>query len=356
MKKKFWKGIVLGLASLCLFTGCGKNSTPSTSAPTPKKPVELRMNVTTADSSVWMACAREFKKQIEEKTGGRYKVAIYSNEQLSSGNQIKGVEMLLDGTTDVDMHSTMIIATFEPKLGALSMPWLFPRGYQDVDRIVFNGGPGGQMISQLMEAKGAHVLGLCENGFRQITNNKREIKTPEDMKGLKVRIASIPQYTTLYKMFGTDPVTMSFGEVFTALQQGAIDGQENPVNFIKAGNIQEVQKYMSMWNYAYDAIVLSVSNKVWDQLSEEDKAIFAEAGKEACAKQVAVSRAAEKKTRKEFEANGMKVTDLTPEEIAAFQACVAPIYDKYRAEFTDEVMNAFGYVYPDQKGAQHENP
>ncbi len=98
MKKKLWKGIILGLASLCLFTGCGKNSGPSARAPTPEKPVELRMNVTTADSSVWMACAREFKKQIEAKTGGRYKVAIYSNEQLSSGNQIKGVEMLLDGT------------------------------------------------------------------------------------------------------------------------------------------------------------------------------------------------------------------------------------------------------------------
>lgn len=355
MNKKILKGILVGITGLFLLTGCGSTaSTPSTKA-TAQKPIELRMNVTTADSSVWMACAKEFKKQVEEKTNGRYKVAIYSNEQLSSGNQIKGVEMLLDGTTDVDMHSTMIIATFEPKLGALSMPWLFPHGYKDVDRIVFNNGTGGQMISKLMEAKGAHVLGLCENGFRQITNNKREIKSPDDMKGMKIRIASIPQYTTLYKMLDTDPVTMSFGEVFTALQQGAIDGQENPVNFIKAGNIQEVQKYMSMWNYAYDAIVLSVSNKVWNQLSEEDKAIFAQAGKEACAKQVAVSRAAEEKTRKEFESKGMIVTDLSDEQIRAFQKRVAPIYDKYRSEFGDDVMNAFGYYYPDQEGANHEN-
>ena len=342
MSKKVLKILCFVLAAALCFTGCkqdtaGKNGTV--------KPIKLRMNVTTAESSVWMTCAREFKKQIEEKTNGRYKVAIYNNEQLSSGNQNKGVEMLFDGSTDVDMHSTMIIAAFEPRLGALSMPWLFPNGYKDVDRIVFNGGPGGKIIDKMMAEKGVHVLGLCENGFRQLTNNKHEVKTPEDMKGLKIRIASIPQYTTLFKLFGSDPVTMSFGEVFTALQQGAIDGQENPLNFIKAGKVHEVQKYMSMWNYAYDAVVLSVSGRLWDKLSPEDKKIFEEAGRSACAKQVATSRAAENKVRQEFEAGGMKITDLTPEQIKAFQKLVAPIYDQYREELTDEVMNAFGYNY-----------
>ena len=342
MRKTLVK-LVAGIAcAAMLLVGCGSSS--GAGGGTVSKPVELRFNVTQSESSVWMVCAEEFKRQVEEKTEGRYKVSIYANEQLSSGDQVKGVELLLNGTTDVDMHSTMIIASIEPKLGAVSMPWLF-NGPEDVDRIIFNDGEGGKMIAKLVEAKGCHVLGLCENGFRQLTNSKRPVKTLDDMKGLKIRIPSTPQYTRLYQLLGADPITMSWSEVFTALQQGAVDGQENPYTFMKAGKIQEVQKYVTEWNYAYDPLVLSVSDKIWNSLSDEDKAIFEQAGKEACAMQVSASRELEDQIRKEFEDAGMEINTLEPEEMEAFKAAVALVYDEFREELTDEVLNALGYEF-----------
>ena len=333
--------LTVALGAALLLTGCGGSGSTTGSA----KPIELRFNVTQSESSVWMVCAEEFKRQVEEKTNGRYVISIYPNEQLSSGDQVKGVELLLNGTTDVDMHSTMIIAGIEPKLGAVSMPWLF-NGKEDVDRVIFNDGEGGKMIAKLVEDKGCHVIGLCENGFRQLTNSKRPVSSLADMKGLKIRIPSTPQYTRLYQLLGADPITMSWSEVFTALQQGAVDGQENPYTFMKAGKIQEVQSYLTEWNYAYDPIVLSVSSKTWDSLSEEDKAIFEEAGREACAKQVEESRKLEDQIRSEFEAAGMTIVTPTDAQIEEFRAAVAPVYTEFREELTDEVLTALGYQFP----------
>ena len=299
MKKRFMQAlaatcavIILGGCSSAGLSGVGNADSNSGSR-------DLRMNVTTSESSAWMICAEEFKKLVEEGTDGRYTISIYPNEQLSSGDQTKGVEMLFNGTTDIDMHSTMIISSYKSRMGAVSMPWLLD-GYESVDAIVFNNGSGGQMLTKLMEDKGCHVLGLCENGFRQLTNNKRPVTTPDDMKGLKIRISSIPQYTELYKLMGADPVKMSFSEVFTALQQRALDGQENPYDFIRSGKIQEVQKYMTIWNYAYAPIILSCSSQLWDSLSEEDREIFQQAGEAACAKEVTEFREIDAEILKEF--------------------------------------------------------
>jgi tripartite ATP-independent transporter DctP family solute receptor len=344
------KVIALALAMLMLvavLAGCGGNSSSNNSSSgnnASAAPIELNMNVTTSESSVWQVAANTFKQLIEERTDGRYVVNIYPNEQLSSGDMPKGVENIFTGVTDLDIHSVMIMQSFEEKLTILTMPWLFTNGYDSVDEILFNG-PGKDAIFDLIRAKGAEPLALGENGFRQLTNNVREVTTPDDMKGLKIRIPSNNMYISLFKALGADPTTMNWGETFTALQQGTIDGQENPLDTIRSGKVHEVQKYMTMWNYSYDPICLSVSGNIWDSLSDADKEIFKTSAEEAMAAEVEASRAMDADIIAEFEAAGVKVANLTDDQVKAFQDIVAPIYGEWRDRIGDDLFAAFGYTF-----------
>lgn len=305
---------------------------------------ELRMSLTTSETSVWMVAAREFKRIVEEKTDGRYKISIYPNEQLSGGDMVKGVEMLFTGVTDLDLHSTINMTGYEPKLNVVNMPWIFPKGYESVDEIIFNG-PGYDVIKKFIEAKGAVLLGLGEVGFRQLTNNRRAVASVEDMLQLKIRVPAIKMYVDALREFGADPTAMNFAEVFTALQQGTIDGQENPLDTIRSGKIQEVQKYCTLWNWSYDPIALSISNKAWRRLSDEDKEIFKQAGEAACALQKETARTMDAKIVEEFKQAGVEFTIPTPEQIEGFKKASTPVYESYRERVGDDVFKAFGYTF-----------
>lgn len=347
MKKKFLAGIMCAVMALGV-AGCGGGgSSKGESAEGGEvKAINLKMAVTPSETSVWMVAANEFKKLIEERTEGRYTVTIYANEQLAAGDQTKGVEMLFNGTTDVDLHSSMIISNVVPELSVISMPWLFPNGYDSVDEYLFTeGSAGSAFVKKAVEAKGAHVVGIGENGFRQLTNSKRPITSAADMAMLKVRVPAISLLVDVFKALGADPTQMPFGEVFTALQQGAIDGQENPYDTIRSAKIQEVQKYMTIWNYCYDPIIMSVSGNTWNKLSDADKAIFDAAGAEACATQVAESRAMDAEIIQQFKDGGVEVNELSAEGIEEMKGVVAPVYEKYRAKFGDEAFAAFGYKF-----------
>ncbi len=309
-----------------------------------QKPVVLKMNIAATDTSVWMVAAREFKRLVEEGTEGRYVINLYPNDQLAAGNQVKGLEMLFKGIIDVDMHSAMTMPSFEPRIQVCFLPWIFKNGYDSVDEIIFNGA-GGEMIKQLFREKGAVPLALAENGFRHITNNVRELKTPEDFKDLKMRVPPLPLYIDLFRLLGADPVIMSYTELFTSLQQGTIDGQENPYDFISANKIQEVSKYMTICNYSYDPSVLSVSQKTWALLSDADRELFQEAAIIACKKQVVASRENNMAVHKIIEDAGVKIHTMTDAEKAVFIELVKPLFLKYKDEYTEEVFNAFGYYF-----------
>ena len=344
MKKKLLAGIMCAVMALGV-AGCGGGSGSGSTGGDGAKAVNLKMAVTTSETSVWMVAATEFKKLIEERTEGRYTVTIYGNEQLAAGDQTKGVEMLFNGTTDVDLHSSMIISNVVPELSVISMPWIFPNGYESVDQYLADGTSGSDYVKKAIEAKGAHVIGIGENGFRQITNNKRPITSSADMSMLKIRVPAISLLVDVYKELGADPTQMPFGEVFTALQQGAIDGQENPYDTIRSAKIQEVQKYMTIWNYCYDPIILSVSGNIWNKLSDDDKAIFDQAGKEATQTQIAASREMDATIIEDFKGVGVEVNELSPEGIEEMKGVVAPIYEKYRTQFGDDAFAAFGYSF-----------
>nr|WP_106779915.1 DctP family TRAP transporter solute-binding subunit [Lysinibacillus timonensis] len=299
---------------------------------------DLKMSVTVGEGSTWYEAAKKLADDIEKETEGRIKIEVFTNEQLSGGDSGKAVEGLAKGSIDLTFNSTIIYSILDPKFGVASAPFLFDN-HDQVDKVF--AGKGGELIKQLLAEKGVHALGYGENGFRQLTNSKVNVKSPADLQGLKIRIPGITMYTDLFRELGTDPATMTFSEVFTALQQGTIDGQENPIDVIYSSKLDEVQEYLTLWNYSYDPLVLGINKELYDSMSDDDKALFDRLGSEAAAYQVQITRERETEQLKELEEKGMTVYTPTEDEIKAFKEKVQPIYEKYESIWGTELLEAF---------------
>ncbi|HCL90589.1 MAG TPA: C4-dicarboxylate ABC transporter substrate-binding protein [Candidatus Atribacteria bacterium] len=207
--------------------------------------------------------AVKFAELVKEKTNGEVEIQIFPSSQL--GNQRDLVEGLTFGTVDMTLTSTAVLANFLPKMAIFDLPFIFrdiPHTYKALDTI-------GMEMGKDLEAKGMKLLAFFENGVRHLTNNIRPVRTPEDMKGLKIRVMEQPVYIEMMKALGANPTPMAFGELFTALQQGTVDGQENPVSHIWTKRFFEVQKYISLTGHTYSAEPLLISMITWNKLSPE---------------------------------------------------------------------------------------
>ncbi|MBB4823514.1 tripartite ATP-independent transporter DctP family solute receptor [Sporosarcina luteola] len=329
----------IGLSAMLLVGACSsaKGDTES-GAGAEDKSYNLKMSVTVNDSSTWYKAAEKLANDMKEETDGRIKIEIYPNEQLSGGDSGKGVELLAKGQTDLSFHSTIIYSILDPRFGVASAPFLF-KDTAGVDKVF--GGEGGEAIADILREKGVETLGYGENGFRQITNSKHEIKSPEDLKSMKVRIPGITMYTDLFRELGADPTTMTFSEVFTSLQQGTIHGQENPIDVIHSSKLNEVQDYITMWNYSYDPLVLGINKKLFDSMSKEDQELFKKLGKEAAEYQVKIAREKEANQIDGLKSSGMQFYEPTDAELASFKEAVQPIYDKYQDIWGEDLLKAF---------------
>jgi len=338
MFKRSLSMLVIVLFAAGLFAGCSSQKTAGTEKKEEVKPVTLKMSVTTAEGSTWTKGAQKFADLVKERTKGKVEVKVYPNEQLSGGNQGKGIEMLISGATDCDFHSNIIWSVMDEKFGVVSLPWLLP-SFDVADAKIK--GKGGEMINKMLADKGVMGLGFAENGYRQVTNSKKTIKTPEDMKGMKIRIPGMKMYISLFKALGTDPISMNFAEVFTALQQKTIDGQENPTDVISSSKLYEVQKYLTAWNYSYDVLILGMNKKKFDSFDKATQDIIKLAAKEACDYQVKLNRELGQQQLKDFAAKGVEVTTLTADEIKKFQEAVKPVYAEYEPKMGKELIDAF---------------
>lgn len=326
---------VLLLISACSSDGSEKEASSSSKDGDEMK---LEMSVTTSESSTWFIAAEKLAEDIEAATDGRIIIEVFGNEQLSGGESGKAVELLSKGNIDLTFNSTIIYSILDDRFGVASAPFLF-KDLEDADAI-FNG-KGGEMLKDILREKGVEPLGYGENGFRQVTNSAHEIKSPGDVDGLKIRIPGITMYTDLWRELGSDPSTMTFSEVFTALQQGTIDGQENPIDVIYSSKLNEVQEYITMWNYSYDPLVLGINKKLFDSLSEEDQELFITLGQEAANYQVELAREKEAEQIEELEDADMNFYYPTDEEIEVFRDTVQPIYDKYESIWGEDLLDAF---------------
>jgi TRAP-type transport system periplasmic protein len=331
--------LIVSAILMMVIAGCSSKSSGGEGGKSAEgKKMNLKMSVTISDSSTWYKAAEQFANEVKEKTNDRIKIKVYPNEQLSGGDSGKAVESLSKGTIDLTYNSTIIYSILNDKLGVLSAPFLF-KDLDDVDTKL--AGEGGDAIKQIIRDFGVEPLGFGQNGFRQVTNSVKEIKSPEDIEDLKIRIPGIKMYTDLWTMYGANPTTMTMSEVFTALQQGTVDGQENPIDVIYSSKLQEVQKHLTMWNYSYDPLILGMNKKLFDSLSDEDKKIIQTAADNANQYQIKLAREKEEEQIKELEKAGMKIYTPTEEEKASFKEVVQPIYDKYKAVWGEDLLNQF---------------
>jgi len=246
--------------------------------------------------------------------------------------------MVQSGVIDMSLESSILLSLIEPRMSVFSMPWMF-RYYSQAHEVL-DSALGRRMLEMLPQKE---LVGLAygTNGFRQITNSRSPLREPGDLKALKIRVPDIRMYIDIFRLLGADPSSMSFGELFTALAQGTMDGQENPVSVIYSARLYEVQKYLTVWNYSYDPIILCMNRTLWESLSPEMQKLFLDCAGEAMSYERDLVVRGESALLDSLRARGMSVHTPGNETLAAFRALVEPIYDKYAGEIGVELLRDF---------------
>lgn len=299
---------------------------------------ELRLSHNTGDTTTWHKGAEKFAELLAERSGGDVTVRVFPNAQLSGGDQMRQAEMVGRGALDLVVTSAINVTPLVPEMAVFSLPYLYAN-YDQVDATT-QGAPG-QMLSDILLEKGIVVLAWGENGFREVTNNTRPIRTPEDMRGLNMRVAG-PMYIDVMNALGANPQQMQWTETFQALQQGVVDGQENPIGaVIIPQRVYEVQKYITPWHYSYDPLFLGVSEQLWDSWDEDTRNAIEEAAEEAMEYQIQVSREDTAKGLEFLKEQGMEVYEPTPDEIQAFREATKPAFETWAGKIGPDLVGLF---------------
>ena len=275
----------------------------------------------TTETSTWADGGRKFGELMEKATGGKVKVNIYAADQLTNGNQSEGIQALMNGDpVQISMHSNLIYSAFDPRFNVVSLPFVYD-SYDDADA-KFDGEAGAK-LKEILSEYGLHCMGIAENGFREITNSKHEIKSVDDMKNLKVRVAGSNLLMECYKRWGADATNMNWSETYTALQQNTVEGQENPLPAIDAASVQEVQPYCSMWDAIYDCLFFCINEDIYNDLTPEQQAVVDECGQKAVEYERYINRSSDDEIKERWESkNGVTFTEKSDMDIDSFKEAV----------------------------------
>jgi tripartite ATP-independent transporter DctP family solute receptor len=281
-----------------------------------------------------VAGMKKFKEAVEAKSGGKMKVNIFLNGALGSDQAV--VSALKGGTIEMAVMNSGILASEAKELAIFDFPFLFANE-KESDAIV--DGPVGKKMHALLDAKGIVGLSYWELGYRQITNSKRAIVKVEDIEGLKLRVIPNPINVDWVKALGANPTPLPFPEVYAALEQKAIDGQENPVSVIASNKFWEVQKHITLTNHQYNPQSVIFSKKVWDSLTPAEKKIIDESSDEAAKAQREAARGAVAKNLDLLKQNGMTISQFPAAEVAKLRTKMQPVIAKYSATVGEATVN-----------------
>jgi len=277
----------------------------------------------------------KFGEIVEKKSGGKLKVQVFPGGAL--GSDQANVSALQGGTLEMASMNSGIFASLVKDFAIYDFPFLFGNP-KEADAVV--DGPFGQGLHKKLEEKGLVGLAYYELGFRELTNSKRPITKVEDIAGLKLRVIPNPINVDWVKALGANPTPLPFPELYAALEQKAVDGQENPVATIKGAKLYEVQKYMTLTNHQYNPQSVVVSKKFWDTLSAAEQKILQEAAQESAAYQRTQSRAMLQSGLEDLKKGGMQVNELPPAEIAKLREKMKPVIDKHAASVGEGTVKA----------------
>ncbi|MDR1978563.1 MAG: DctP family TRAP transporter solute-binding subunit [Synergistaceae bacterium] len=323
---------------------------------------EYKLDIVPSLSTGWGMGAQYFADLVKERSDGKINIKVYPNSQLATGKQTSAFMLLRNGAIDFACQSTINYSPQIPELNLFALPFFMsgqPDRYKALDAIT--NGKAGELIAKAIEDKGGKFLCFGENGFREMTNSKKEIRAPKDLEGVKMRVVGSPLFLDTFKALGSNPVAMPWSDTIAALQQGTIDGQENPINTFYPLKVHEYNKYVTNWHYMGDPTMFVVNPKIWISFSSEDQELIAKAAKEAAAYQIALARIGidENDGGKnleylksigkvpdvldwdaELKKVGMVVTNLTPEETQAFVELTKPVVETWRKTIGEELVKA----------------
>ncbi|EKF41857.1 TRAP dicarboxylate transporter subunit DctP [Nitratireductor indicus C115] len=290
----------------------------------------IRLGHVLADTHSWHEAATGFAKDVAEKTEGRVKIEVFPSGQLGTEKEV--IEGMQIGTIQAGLIGSGSFQFVEPKFGIIEMPYAWTSREQAFAAL---DGDLGTALSDLLRPKGIEVLGWWENGFRNITNNVRPIEKPADLEGLKIRVTPDKVRLATFELLGAQPAPLSFGELYSALQQGVFDAQENPLSIIDSASFFEVQKYVSMTGHIWGAACLTVSSVTWAQISPEDQAVVKEAAVKWGNAQRQMIADSETALMEKLKSKGMQFNDV---DKAAFIEALQPIWESQKDVFGPELL------------------
>lgn len=344
MKKKSI-AIVIGVALLMSsLVGCGEIGNAAAAAPpvaqapagvdTSKAQITIKVSNGASESSPGVqAQTSTFKTMVEEKSKGRIKVEIYSGGQL--GDDTKGTEALRAGELEIVNTSTAPLVGLVPELAIFDIPFLFDNS-EMADKVI--SGEIGDYLNAKLEEKGMINLAWNENGFRNLTNSKKVVKSPADLSGLKIRTMENKYHLEAWKLMGASPTPMSWSEVFTALQQHTIDGQENPIPNFYSTRIQEVNKYITITSHIYSPFLFLISKEIYDTYDVETQNIIKEAAQAYGLAEKELNRAETELKKAKLVEEGCTVTELTDAERQAFKDATAAVWNSVEKATGAEII------------------
>lgn len=305
--------------------------------------VSIRLGVGDPAQSAVGVAAQHFADTVSENSDGRIEVEVFPDGTLFGGDQNAAVNQVQSGSIDATILSTSVYASFEPRMNAISIPYLF----EDFDQYVeYLEGEPGQTLLESLENLDTEGLAMMTRTFRQTTNSQRPITQPSDFEGLTIRVPNNDLWVETFEAFGANPTPMDFTEVYSALQLGVIDGQENPVEVPLANNFYEVQDYLSLTNHIVDGYILALNQELFDGLDEESQEVLREAAQETADFKREYDDEEAANAIEQLEAEGMEVNELTAEQQAAFAAEAEQLYPQFEdligAEFVQTTLEFVG--------------
>lgn len=277
----------------------------------------------------------KFAELVKEKSGGKIEVKLFPGGTL--GGDVQTVSALQGGVIEMTVLNAGILASNVKEFGAVDLPFLFDSG-EEADKVM--DGPFGTSLMERLPATGLVGVAYWELGFRNLTNNRHPVTKLEDIKGLKIRTIQSPIPVELFNALGANAVPLPYTELYTALETGTVDGQENPSANIINAKFYEVQKYMTLTRHQYNPQIVLVSKKFWDGLNDEEKTILQQAAVEARDFQRKVSREQDAAALEEIRKTGMEVSELSPEETQKLRDAVKPVIEKFSADIGQETVEA----------------
>jgi tripartite ATP-independent transporter DctP family solute receptor len=302
---------------------------------------EYKLSTVLAKPMPWGIAGERWAELINQKTNGRIKVKQYPGTSLVGGDQTKEYTAIRQGAIDMAIGSTINWSPQVKELNIFAMPFLMP-DYKAIDALTQ--GDVGKEIFKILESKDTIPLAWGENGFRELSNSKHPIRTPEDLKGLKIRVVGSPLFLDTFAALGANPTQMSWADAVPALSSGAVDGQENPLTVYTVAKLSTAanQKYLTIWGYVADPLIFVVNKEVWKSWSPEDQKAVREAALQAAKENIVAARKGlvppNDTMIKEIQAAGVNVASLTPKEKEAFKKATRSVYDKWAKQIGPELV------------------